>query len=141
MAEAVFSHLVIDAGLETKIETDSAGTGDWHVGSPAHPGTMTMLRENGIAYEGKGRTIGRDDLDMFDYVITMDDENLHNVRRLGEGRAQIAPLLSFAPQTGMREVPDPYFEGGFDVVYGLVCEGCRGLLEEIKKQLATDEHG
>ena len=140
MAEAVFANLVREAGLENEIETDSAGTGDWHVGSPAHPGTMAMLLENGIQYEGKGRTIVRSDLDEFDYIITMDDDNLDNVRRLGKGRAQIAPLLSFAPQTGRMEVPDPYFDGGFDGVYDLICEGCRGLLKAIEKQLATDEH-
>ncbi|MFN8504378.1 MAG: hypothetical protein U0177_20940 [Kouleothrix sp.] len=34
MAEAVFCHLVAQAGLSERIEADSAGTGAWHVGGP-----------------------------------------------------------------------------------------------------------
>ncbi len=34
MAEAIFRDLVEKEGLTEKINVDSAGTGDWHVGSP-----------------------------------------------------------------------------------------------------------
>jgi protein-tyrosine phosphatase len=43
MAEAVFAHKVREAGLEDRIEADSAGTGDWHMDSAAHPGTIGIL--------------------------------------------------------------------------------------------------
>ena len=136
MAEAVFAHLVREAGLQDKIEADSAGTGSWHINSAPHPGTMEILEKNGIVYEGRGRQLKRSDLDDFDYIITMDDENLHNVRRHGKGRAKVAPLLEYAAtasQWGIREVPDPYFGGGFDVVYQLVRDGAAGLLAAIRK--------
>ncbi|MBV9866558.1 MAG: low molecular weight phosphotyrosine protein phosphatase [Abitibacteriaceae bacterium] len=136
MAEAVFMHLVREAGLENKIEADSAGTGSWHIDSVPHPGTLGILEAKGIPYEGLGRQIKRDDLDKFDYIVTMDDENLRNVRRLGKGRAKVAPLLDYAPHAEIREVPDPYFDGGFDVVYHLVHEGAVGLLAAIRQ-----EHG
>jgi protein-tyrosine phosphatase len=139
VAEAVFTHLVREAGLEDQIEIDSAGTGDWHVGQPAHRGTRAVLRENGIEYSGCGRQITQDDLQLFDYVITMDDENLANVRALANEaqstRARITPLLDYAPDTvknNTREVPDPYFGGGFDIVYRLVHAGCSGLLDHIR---------
>ncbi len=139
MAEAVFAHLVREAGLSNRIEVDSAGTGDWHIDSYAHPGTLAILQENGIEYDGVGRQITRDDLERFDFVITMDDENLSSVLRLGKGhsgktRAQVVPLLEFTPNIGVREVPDPYFIGGFDVVYYLVNEGCKALLEHIRNE-------
>ncbi|NTV63722.1 MAG: low molecular weight phosphotyrosine protein phosphatase, partial [Oscillochloris sp.] len=35
-----------------------------------------------------------------------------------------------------REVPDPYYNGRFDEVYALVFAGCRGLLDQIRR-----EHG
>lgn len=134
MAEAVFRHKVEAAGLADQIEADSAGTGNWHIDSAPHPGTLGILEENGIAYEGQGRQIKREDLDFFDYIITMDDENLHNVRRLGTGRAKVAPLLDYAPQVEIREVPDPYFDNGFDVVYYLVQAGTEGLLAAIRQE-------
>lgn len=138
MAEAVFAHLVREAGLQDKIEADSAGTGDWHVGQRAHHGTRSILAENGILYEGCGRLIERRDLDQFDYVIAMDEDNLRDVRRMAAGRspAHIALLMSYAPEAGHTEVPDPYYSGGFGKVYELVHSGCTGLLQAIRR-----EHG
>ncbi len=52
MAEAVFRHLVEQAGLSDQILVDSAGTSDYHIGERAHPGTRAVLRDNGIEYEG-----------------------------------------------------------------------------------------
>ena len=135
MAEAVFSDLVQKSNLQDHFEIDSAGTGDWHIDSAAHPGTLGILEENGIFYEGTGRQIARADLDIFDYILTMDDENLHSVKKLGKGHAQVFPLLHFARDVNkIREVPDPYFVGGFDVVHNLVNAGCSGLLEHIRRE-------
>lgn len=134
MAEAVFAHLVREAGLENHIEADSAGTGNWHIDSAAHPATLGILEENGIGYCGVGRQISPDDLQNFDFVITMDNENFSSVLRLGKGRAQVVLLLEFTPNIGVREVPDPYFIGGFDVVFFLVNEGCKALLQKIRNE-------
>lgn len=144
MAEAVFAHLVRESGLANRIECDSAGTGDWHAGSSAHPGTLGILAEKSIAYEGRARVLSRADLDAFDYIVTMDDENERNVRKLQHAgrqhRAQIKPLLWYVLEdspvrsNSIREVPDPYFQGGFDTVFNLVSEGCCGLLAHIRAE-------
>ena len=136
MAEAVFAHKVRAAGLEDQIESDSAGTGDWHVGRPPHRGTLALLAKNQIEYEHKGRQITPGDLDDFDYVLTMDDMNLRDVRALGKGRAVVRPFLDYAPEGGVREVPDPYYDGGFEGVYALVDAAAAGLLKAIRQ-----EHG
>jgi len=136
MAEAVFAHKVREAGLEDHIEADSAGTGDWHVGHPPHRGTRTLLARNGIEYEHRARLVTPEDLETFDYVLTMDDSNLRSVRALGTGRAIIRPFLEYAPDVGVREVPDPYLTGGFEGVYSLVDEAAAGLLRAIR-----EEHG
>jgi protein-tyrosine phosphatase len=134
MAEAVFNHLVQGANLQHAIEADSAGTGDWHIGQPAHHGTRSILQKNNIPYDGRGRQIARNDLDEFDYIVTMDNENLSDVQLLGSGRAKIAPLLSYATDAGTHEVPDPYHTGGFEGVYQLVHAGAAGLLDTIRKE-------
>lgn len=136
MAEAVFAHLVDVEGLEGEIEVDSAGTGAWHAGQGAHRGTLDVLRRHGVPYHGRARQIRRADLDEFDYVITMDNSNLAAVRSLAQSNAHVVPLLSFAPHVGRAEVPDPYYDGGFDGVYEMVAAGCAGLLEHIRA-----EHG
>ena len=134
MAEAVFAQLVKEAALQDFIEAGSAGTADWEMGSAPHPGTMEILEHHGIAYSGQSRALQKTDLDAFDYVITMDDENQRAVRKLGEGTAIVAPLLSFVADTDIREIPDPYFDNGFEIVYLMVSAGAHGLLEHIKAQ-------
>ena len=140
MAEAVFAQLVREAGLDTHIEADSAGLGAWHIGEAAHKGTLAVLREQRIPYEGRARQLLEADLNAFDFIITMDASNLRGVRELARAsrghRAHVAPLLSYAPQAGVEEVPDPYYDGGFARVYELVRAGCEGLLRAIRQ-----EHG
>ncbi len=134
MAEGIFTHLVREAGLEQHIEADSAGTADWEMDSAPHPGTLYILEQNGIIYTGQGRRILKSDLNDFDYIITMDDENLRHVQKLGKGRAKVAPLMSFVADTGIREVPDPYFDNGFEIVHLLVRAGTEALLNHIKQE-------
>jgi protein-tyrosine phosphatase len=138
MAEAVFQHMVREADLESDIEADSAGTGDWHVDSPAHPGTLEILRRNNIPYEGRARCLQPSDLTDWDYLITMDNQNLRHVERLRKiagTQTRIVPLLDFATKNQrLREVPDPYFDGGFARVFDLVQDGCAGLLASIRRE-------
>ncbi len=105
MAEAVFAHKVREAGLDGTITADSAGTGDWHIGHAPHSGTREILKANGIDYTHQARLVTQDDLQAFDYVLTMDNSNLANVRRMAQGKAKVVPFLSYAPESGVREVP------------------------------------
>lgn len=139
MAEAVFMHLVKEADLANHFEIDSAGTGDWHVGKTAHEGTLGILQEKQIPYNGRARQINAADLEYYDFIITMDDSNFSDVNAIGKGRAEVRSLLSFAPAQKLTEVPDPYYHGGFDKVYDLVHESCVGLLEHIYKSTFAED--
>lgn len=132
MAEAVFAHQVRAAGLEDQIEVDSAGTGHWHIGHPPHPGTRAMLTRHAIPYTHEARLVTPEDLAAFDYVLTMDDDNLRDMQALGKGRAVVRPFLDYAPESVFREVPDPYLTGGFEGVYELVTEASEGLLKAMR---------
>lgn len=136
MAEAVFQNLVDEAGLSDEIIIDSAGTGSWHVGERAHRGTLAVLRKHSIEYNGRARQIDRRDFDQFDYILTMDNENLADVRRMipDSSKAIVARFLDFADDVPVREVPDPYFDGRFDAVYDLVRRGAEGLLAHIRQE-------
>jgi protein-tyrosine phosphatase len=134
MAEAVFASKVKAAGLEKEIEADSAGTGDWHIGQPPHRGTRALLKERKIDYTHAARLITPVDLEDFDYVLTMDAQNLANVRAMGTGRAVVRPFLEYAPHLPLREVPDPYLTGGFSEVYELVDVAADGLLAAIRAE-------
>lgn len=136
MAEAVFRALVAQAELADRIEIDSAGTGGWHAGDPPHRGTLAVLRRNNVdAGSQRARKLRAADLQDFDYVVAMDEENLRDIALLeAEARRPVGRLLDYAAELGVRDVPDPYYDGSFDNVYRLVTAGCAGLLKHIRAE-------
>lgn len=140
MAEAVFADMVNKAGLSDQIEVDSVGTGSWHIGEPAHRGTLNILRRNSIPYEGRARQLTRADIEQSDYVLAMDYESLAGIQRLGaQGKAEIGMFLKYAQAQGLVDgdvVPDPYFDNTFDRAYSLVTKGSEALLEHIRREHA-----
>jgi protein-tyrosine phosphatase len=135
MAEAVFRKMVDDAGMSDRFEVDSAGTGSWHIGEPAHAGTRRVLAQNGINYAGRARQVRHDEITQNGtYVIAMDADNMSVLRERFGDIPHLYRLLDFAGDASERNVPDPYFEGNFDRVYELVEDGCRGLLAALIEQ-------
>lgn len=140
MAEGIFRHLIDQAGLNQHVFVDSAGTHGYHIGGAPDIRAQGTTAGHGIDISGlRGRQVHADDLNRFDYVLAMDEENLGNLQRLPGGRADHVRLfLSFATHAAVQEVPDPYYGGqeGFDNVYRLLEDAARGLLTEIQKRLA-----
>ncbi len=134
MAEAVFAHLVKQAGLDGRFEIRSAATSHWEVGNPPHPGTRAVLQQHGIPIDPAKRAVQvrRGELEQVDYLVAMDYENLVDLRRLSNGTAHAHRLMDFAGPGYPADVPDPYYTGEFEYVYELVEAGCKGLMESIK---------
>ncbi len=134
MAEAIFRDMVNRQGLSDKISVDSTGTSSYHVGERPHRGTRKVLKEHGIEYDHRARQFTHRDLGDADYVIAMDNSNFNAVKRMGRSNAEVKRLLDFAEGVNFTDVPDPYYEGGFDRVYNLVEAGCNGLLAHIREK-------
>ncbi|GAB6933117.1 low molecular weight protein-tyrosine-phosphatase [Calditerricola satsumensis] len=149
MAEAVFRHMVKEAGLDGVVEVDSAGTGHWHVGEPPHEGTRRILEQKGIDWRGiRARQVAPVDAERFDYIVAMDAENQGEVVRMlglhrpdGKKRPQVFRLLELVPDAPTADVPDPYYTGNFDEVYELIRAGCAALLERIRRDLEKRQAG
>ncbi len=134
-AEIIFRSLVESEGLADGFEIDSAGTIGYHEGSPPDPRMADALTRQGFKITGRARRIRKADLENFDWIITMDESNLEDVRNLDpEGRFhhKIRPLVGFCSEFDVPRVPDPYYGGqkGFDHVIDLLRDGCRGILGE-----------
>lgn len=143
MAEGVFRHAVTKAGLAHAIEIDSAGTHAYHVGEPPDARAQATALRYGIDISGlRGRQALAKDIEVFDYVLAMDTENLNNLRRICPANLQhkIRLFLEFAPHRSEREVPDPYFGGdsGFGRVLDMVEEAAAGLLNDIRQRHLGD---
>jgi protein-tyrosine phosphatase len=116
--------------LAPEIETDSAGTGDWHVGKPPHPPMQRAAGARGLDISDlRARQISPADFDRFDLIVGMDASNRADIEALRPaGNATPVTLLTqYAPRAGIDHVPDPYFTGDFDGVLDLIEEAARGL--------------
>lgn len=118
MAEAALRAEAERAGLD--IHVDSAGTGDWHVGSPPDSRAQAVALRHGIDISRyKGRQVTGEDFRRFDYIYALDSENLANLRRIrpADGRAELCLLMDLVPGRAGSGVADPYYgeDAGFDV--------------------------
>ena len=138
-AEGVFLVLAEQAGLAGEIEADSAGTHGYHVGEPPDPRTVSAaaLRGYDLSHQ-RARRVSDRDFDAFDLVVAMDRGHHEALARLAPAgrRDRLHLFLDFAPGTGRKDVPDPYYGGpdGFEHVLDLIEAGSRGILAHIQRQ-------
>lgn len=145
-AEGVFLHLLARQGLEREVHVDSAGTGGWHVGRPADARMAAAAARRGISLRSRARQLSAADLCRFDHILTMDADNLREVRRMAArhpASASIEPMMRYAEHTGVLEVPDPYYggEAGFEEVLDLLEEACSGLLQAMQGSPGSGKPG
>ena len=138
-AEGVFKRLVKDAGLEKVITSDSAGTGDYHIGDPPDPRAQAAAAKRGYDLSPlRGRQVTRKDFAEFDYVLAMDEWNLRDLRLMcpREHAHKVMRFTDFC-STGACRVPDPYGGGpqGFEHVLDLVEDAAQGLLHHIRSEI------
>ncbi len=139
-AHGVFRELVRDEGLEERVEIDSAGTHAYHVGNPPDQRAQATARSRGIDLSDlRARQVSADDFRDYDYILAMDQDNYAILQSQcpRDERHRLHMFLDFAPEQGVREVPDPYYGGarGFDQVFDLVEAASRGLLADIRRRL------
>ncbi|HEX7597928.1 MAG TPA: low molecular weight protein-tyrosine-phosphatase [Polyangia bacterium] len=138
-AEAIMRHLVQQAGLDSAIDIDSAGTGSWHVGEAADERTRRVGERRGIPLSGTARQWSRADFARFDYVLAIDRDILDELALLAptpEMREKIHLLRQFDPASPPKsDVPDPYYgqPDGFEEVFDLCEAACRGLLDYLRR--------
>ena len=136
-AEGIMLHLVREAGLESSIYIDSAGTGAWHAGELADARSRKVARGRGFELPSRARQFLKGDFAQFDYVLAMDASNLENLNNLASSadeRSKLSLMRSWdVSADGGPDVPDPYYGGpqGFDEVFDMCERACRGLLEAL----------
>ena len=132
-AEAVLRKKAHEAGLDDRIEVDSAGTADYHVDSPPDRRAVAHGEKRGLAMKHlRGRQVGRADFERFDFILAMDEDNLAELEGLRPrgSHAKVALLMSYAPNAGSSVVPDPYYGGedSFEQVLDLTAAAAEGFI-------------
>src|SRR5688572_29278290 len=139
-AEGVFRHAVRQAGLEDRIQIDSAGTHDYHVGAPPDHRSSHHAALRGYDLSGlRARQVGRRDFERFDLICAMDWDNLELLEEQcpPQHRHKLRRLMEFAPTDLGEVVADPYYGDidGFERVLDHVEAACQGLLAHVQSRL------
>jgi protein-tyrosine phosphatase len=139
-AEGVFRAMADKAGLGAAFELDSAGTGATHVGEPPSPPAVEVAAARGYDIGGiRARQITGEDIEKFDHVLAMTRGHLVEMRWLAPRDLADKPklLLSYGPQLGILDVPDPYGRerADYERAIDLIEVGCRGLLDRLAPQI------
>lgn len=134
LAEAALRAEAEKAGLEVMV--DSAGTGDWHVGSPPDRRAQAVALRQGIDISGyRGRQVEAEDFRRFTHVFALDADNLRNLRRIrpADGTARLQLLMDMVPGRERSGVTDPYYgdEAGFDVTWDDVMRAARAIVARL----------
>ncbi|MDO5768464.1 MAG: low molecular weight protein-tyrosine-phosphatase [Psychrobacter sp.] len=120
-AEEILRQKAAVAGMS--LLTDSAGTGNWHVGENPDPRAQKHAKARGYNISKLvSRQVEPDDFHRFDLILAMDRQNLADLQAIKDElstdndsaaleMATLALLSEEDPIYGGNDVPDPY-EGG-----------------------------
>ncbi|MBT1710208.1 low molecular weight phosphotyrosine protein phosphatase [Fulvivirgaceae bacterium PWU5] len=141
LAEAIFKHKIKGTVLEQRVEADSCGTSNYHIGSSPDHRTIANAEKNGVAISHAGRQLCNADFSDYDYILAMDNSNHQNILRVEGSKgyeAKVQLMRNFDPHGKGHEVPDPYYggEAGFQEVFDILDRSMGVFIEELKKDLA-----
>ena len=133
-AESVFRARAADL---SDVAADSAGLDAYHVGEPPDPRAQESARRRGYDLGGqKARRLRVDDFREFDLILAMDRGHLRSMLRMAPKTShdRIRLFLDYAPETGQRDVPDPWYGGpaDFERMLDLVEAGVDGLVAALR---------
>ncbi len=139
-AEAVLRAKVAQAGLTKQVLIDSAGTHNYHPGSPPDERSAEHALRRGYDLSSlRARQISDDDYADFDLILAMDWDNLAllQVDSPSAHAHKLKLFMEFAPQVGTAVVPDPYYggEADFEQVLDLTEAASLGLVAHLQNVL------
>ncbi len=136
-AQAVMQQLVEEKGLSHLFYINSAGIGGWHVGQLPDKRMRLQGSLRGYIFDHRAQQLRREDFDHYDYLIGMDEENIHDMRRVCNSKKQANKIICLADYlrkyAGETTIPDPYYGGTKDFVWALdlIEDACEGLLDSL----------
>jgi len=134
LAEGILKAKVESSRLDWEI--DSAGTGAWHVGESPDERSVAVAKKYGLDISNqRARKFRSDDLKIFDLIFVMDSSNYNNVKALAgteEEIDKIALIMNMVKPGYNQNVPDPYYNNGFEKVYQMLDEACDKVIEKYR---------
>lgn len=133
-AEAVLKAKALRRNMDLII--DSAGTLDFHRGSPPDKRAKSIGEKKGYDFSGMyARKIEARDFERFDLILAADKANMADLLDLAPQayHPKISLFLRPLADGQWEEIPDPYFGGaqGFERVLSLIEKGADRILDQL----------
>ena len=137
-ADGVFRHKVQQLGLQDVVTVDSAGTHNYHPGSPPDPRSQEHAALRGYDLSAlRARQIKSSDFEAFDLILAMDWDNLALIQDIcpKQHQKKVRRMTEFCLTLDSPVVPDPYYDGpsAFEHVLDLVEDASDGLIRHIQR--------
>ncbi|KAF7285903.1 hypothetical protein GWI33_009376 [Rhynchophorus ferrugineus] len=137
IAEAVFSHVLKEKGIDGQWQVDSAAIGPWHIGKRPDSRALKTLLNHNVPSSCRARQIDEQDFHNFDYIFGMDNNNITNLKDMQPkgSKANVLLLGDFDPE-GDKIIRDPYYDSGsdgFEKCYQQCVRSCNGFLDQLPK--------
>lgn len=121
------------------IETDSAGTGNWHAGEPPDRRAQAAARRHGTDISDlRARQVRPEDFRRFDHVLALDGQNLRDLIaiRPADATAELGLLMDHVEGREGSSVADPYYgeDRDFDMTWADVSAAAEALVARIARQ-------
>ena len=117
------------------IYVDSAGTSAFHRGELPDSRSIEIAEKYNIDItEQRSRQFIAADFEIFDAIYVMDDSNKNNVLALAKNsddRNKVKLILNETTPNQDLNVPDPYYDNGFENVYQMLNEACTHIANNI----------
>lgn len=138
MGEGALRAALQRAGLQDRVQVDSAGTAGWHAGKQPDPRAQACALRHAVDIAGqRARQLQAQDFHDFDWLLCADADNLAAARAIApaglENRAVL--WLEWAGMGTAAQLPDPYYgdASGFDAVWALVREAAEKTCQRVAR--------
>ena len=134
--------LIENAGMQSRIVVDSAGTHGYHVGGPPDPRTLAAAQKRGYDLSMlRARELNLADFEKFDLLLAMDFNNLDRLQTMCPAayESKLGMLMEYSRKFKTPVVPDPYYRGStdFDRVLDYIEDACKGLMHTLVQSRAA----
>ncbi len=134
MAEFIFKDMIKRKKLENQFFIDSAATSDYNEKNKnsIYFEAQDVLNKNNITFYNRiSKQMKKDDYYKFDYILTMEEENIKNILKIidDDTEKKVFKLLDFTQKP--RDIIDPWYYGDFNATYEDIKYGCEQFLEYI----------
>lgn len=141
LAEGILQHKAAKKKLDWTI--DSAGTAGYHVNEAPHHLSQKVSKMNGIDISHlKGRQFVKEDMQRFDKIYVMDEENYEEVKRISKNlwdENKVSLLLNELYPNKNIGVPDPWYgpEEGYHKVFDMINKACDEIIRKYADMQAS----